>query len=218
MDAFAFTKSRFLLCEGDIDKGFLETLITERRLPDFQVCHAAECNETHTGGNSGFAPALKGFEPITGFAAVRALLIVTDNDKPSSFSDTQEALASNGYTPPSTPTDVGHMAGKPVAILMIPSADILGDLEKLCLPEIYRKWPKAEACVDEFMNCTGANLWTKQSSINKARARSAPVGFYEPDPYKGIGHLFRNGTLSTLNNCFDGVGEFLRRFDAMVGI
>jgi len=44
------------------------------------------------------------------------------------------------------------------------------------------------------------------------------VGFNEDDPYKGLHHLFRNGTLSASNPCFDGLVAFLRNFDAMVGI
>ena len=101
---------------------------------------------------------------------------------------------------------------------MIPRADVAGDLEKLCLPAIHDTWPLAEQCVTSFLQCTGATAWTKPASINKSRARAAAVGFYEPDPYKGIGHLFRNGTLSVLHNCFDEIALFLQNFDSTCGI
>lgn len=221
---FEFTKTRFLLCEGDDDKGFLEALINKRGLPDFQVCHAAECNEAGSdgkgvGGRSGFIHSLNGFGPIIkGFSAVKAILLVTDNDTTTSFTDVQQALTVNGHIAPNAPNEVGSAHGKPVAVLMIPSHSEQGDLEKLCFPEIVRVWPKAEECVTAFLKCTGADTWNKASSINKARARSATVGFYEPTPYMGIGHLFRHGVLSVENPCFNPLVEFFQNFDARVGI
>jgi|GEM_PF-2579790 len=220
---FEFTKPRFLLCEGDDDKGFLETLIQQRGLPDFQVCHSAECNEAGSdgkgvGGRAGFVHSLTGFAPITSFKKVKAILIVTDNDTARSFRDVSDALTVNGHIAPATAADVGSVHGKPLAILMIPSSAIHGDLEKLCFPEVVAKWPKADQCVTDFLVCTGADHWAKQSSINKARLRSATVAFNEAEPYMGIGNLFRKGVLSTANACFNPIGDFLRAFDAKVGI
>jgi hypothetical protein len=219
MSFSGFTKPRFILCEGDDDKGVLEALVSAHNLPEFQICHSAECNPKQVGGKTGFSGAIKGMEALSGFRDLRAMLIVTDNDVlQTSFADAQRAFTENGHTAPAVPTAVGNMLGKPVAILMIPGHTVTGDLETLCLPAIHAKWPAAQACVNAFLNCTGANNWTKPASLSKARARSAAVGFYEPDPYKGIGHLFRNGTLSPLNNCFNDLVTFLRNFDAMCGI
>lgn len=214
-----FTKTRFALCEGNDDKEVLEALISARGLPDFQICHSAECNPQGTGGRPGFFGAIKGMEALSGFRNLRALLIVTDNDRlETSFAEVQRALADNGHTAPANPAAVGSVVDKPVAVLMIPSHNAVGDLETLCLPAIYAKWPAAPGCVADFLNCTGANAWTKRSSVSKARARAAAVGFYEPDPFKGIGHLFKNGTFSALNPCFDAVASFLQNFDAMCHI
>jgi hypothetical protein len=219
MSFSGFKKSRFILCEGDDDKGVFESLITARNLPDFQVCHSAECNGGGPGGKTGFAKSIKGMEALSGFGDLRALLIVADNDTlQTSFTDTQRAFTDNGHTAPANPNVVGDMLGKPVAIRMIPTDAVVGDLETLCLPAIHAKWPLAQGCVTTFLQCTGANAWNKQSSISKARARAAAVGFYEPDPFKGIGHLFRNGTLSPLDPCFDNLVTFLQNFDAMCGI
>jgi len=219
MDLEKFTKPRFLLCEGDDDKGFFETLIKNRGLPDFQVCHSAECNSARAGGRSGFAKSLRGFEALSGFRDVRAFLIASDNDAlGTAFAEVRRALSDNGHLAPASPAEVGALRGKPVAILMIPNADRVGDLESLCLPAIYDKWPRAEECITRFLECTGANTWAKRSSLSKARARSAAVGFNEDDPYKGPGHLFRNGTLSVLHSCFDEIADFFTRFDAMTGI
>ena len=222
MSLARFTKPRFMLCEGDDDKGFFEALIARRSLPDFQVCHSAEiCG---TGGKTGFSKSLKGIEVLSGWRDLKALLIVTDNDiVGQSFAEAQRSLTDNGHTPPPNHQAVGSMLGKPVAILMIPRANEAGDLETLCLPAIYEKWPKAKICVPFFLRCTGvltwmgANKWSKRSSISKARLRAAPVGFNEDDPYHTTGILFRKGTLSVENQCFDEVANFLRQFDAMCG-
>lgn len=213
-----FTKPRFLLCEGDEDKGFLETLIQARSLPDFQVCYAAECNDQRVGGRVGFRYALDpGIQPLKGFDQLKGILIISDNDTPNSFNEVKEALGIYGYALPGTPADVGNILGKPFAIRMIPSEEN-GDLQKLCFPEVARKWPEAPKCVDAFLQCTGADKWAKASSISKARFRSATVGFNEDDPYKGLHHLFRNGTLSAMNPCFDSLAAFLSGSDEMVGI
>ena len=218
-DEFKFNKSRFLICEGDDDKGFLETLIRERGLPDFQVCHSAECNGGVAGGKSGFQHFFDGLSAaITGFSAVKAILIVTDNDTAGSFKAICDILTNSHHKAPSGPSGVGSIHKKPVAILMVPRYGTIGDLEFLCLPAIHKKWPKASGCVESFLKCTGADKWSKRSSINKASARAATVGFNEEDPFMGIGNLFKHGILSTKNTCFDEVAKFLNDFDRMCGI
>lgn len=213
----SFNKRRFLLCEGDDDKGFLEALIDGRNLPDFQICHTAEwCG---SGGRTGFKKSLEGIEVLSGFRDLQAVLLVADNDVVgATFTELQRAITDNGHAAPQDPTAVGKIVGKPIAVRMIPRHDLAGDLESLCLPAIHACWPQSQQCVNEFLQCSRANLWTKRSSVSKARARAAAVGFYEPDPYKGIGHLFRNETLSVHHPCFDEIADFLKGFDAMCGL
>jgi len=224
--AFDFTKPRFLLCEGDDDKWFLEALVANRPgLPEFQICHAAECNAQRQGGRSGFRLSLDGgIRLFSGFAQLKAILVVSDNDTAASFRDVQTELQVAGHTPPLTTNALGSVFGKPVAVFMVPDPNMCGDLETLSLPAIHQKWPKAKICVPLFLRCTGALKylgganWPKRSSISKARARAAAVGFNQDDPYKGIGRLFQNGTLSVQHTCFDGMASFLRDFDAFCGI
>lgn len=223
MPLASFTQPRFLLCEGDDDKSLMEAIIHEHGLPAFQVCHAAECNSAGAdgrgvGGRSGFHHALDSGVPLLkGFDDLRAFLLVSDNDKATSFREVQDELRVAGHTPPAAPSGLGTAYGKPVAVFLIPTHEY-GDLEKLCLPEIHRKWPKAEECVNAFLACTGADRWSKPQSLNKARARAAIVGFNEDDPYKTIGILFRQGVLSPTHACFNPLVDFLRGFDALVGI
>src|SRR5229473_5699364 len=104
MSFSGFTKARFMLCEGDDDKGVLEAIISARGLPEFQICHSAECNAEATGGKTGFVKAIKGMEALSGFRSLRALLIVTDNDTlQTSFAEAQRAFTDNGHTAPANP-------------------------------------------------------------------------------------------------------------------
>lgn len=145
------------------------------------------------------------------------LLVANNHARGKSVETVRRALFENGFGPPVTHDGIGDMDGKPVAILMIPKYNVVGGLEALALPAIYEKWPLAEQYVEDFLKSTGATAW-KQRSIDKARARAAIVGFYEKDPYKGIGHLFRAGILSVDHPCFDQIREFLKNFDAMCGL
>jgi hypothetical protein len=219
-EPFQFTEERFILCEGDDDKFFLEALISQRNLPRFQVRHAAECNKRKAGGRGGFIHALDGFGPISGFDRVRGVLLVTDNDFPipKAFRELQKIFKALKYPQLTTPTDVATIVGKPGALLFIPDPQTQGDLETLCWPAVLAKWPSAQTCVPAFLKCTGADQWNKVSSINKATVRSAIVGHYEEDPYNTLGLLFKRGILSTAHSCFDAVAKFLTDFDQMVGI
>src|SRR5271157_5309846 len=193
---FQFTQPRFVLTEGPDDKQFLEALVGQRQgMPAFQIRHAAECNDTRQGGRSGFRRSLdSSIRVLAGFSTLRAILIVGDNDEPSSFRDVQNEITVAGHTPPANVNTVGDILGKPIAVRMIPNAVALGDLESLSLPTIHATWPKARICVPLFLRCTGALTifgkanWPRRSSISKARARAATVGFNSVDPYKGIGY------------------------------
>jgi hypothetical protein len=120
---YPFSEERFILCEGDDDKFFLEALIEERHLPRFQVRHTAESSGVRgSGGTSGFLNSLNGIDALTGFDKLKGILLVTDNDKiPKSFNDMRRILKALKLTPPNTPTDILDICGKPGALLMIPS-------------------------------------------------------------------------------------------------
>lgn len=218
MARYTFMGERFILCEGDDDKLFLEALINERSLPRFQIRHTGECSDKG-GGVDGFVHALNGIETIVGFDRIRAILLVTDNDTiPRSFNGMKRRLRTLKQIPPNSPNDRFMICGKPGAFLMIPDSSTAGDLETLCWPAIVSKWPNAATCVTQFLKCTGADLWTKPSNLNKARLRSAIVGNNVADPYNTLGLLFKRGILSTTHSCFDVVAQFLADFDQLVGI
>lgn len=205
-------EERFILCEGQDDKNFLEALARRSQL-SFQVKSSSELSkDSTTGGRPGFIPALAGFHVQSGFDDLRGVLIVTDNDNDKAFKDTQRVLTANGYTPPNTSTELGYINGKPVRILLIPPNQH-GDLEALCLPAVLEKWPYAKDCAKTFLACTGASSWSKETKKRKAFLRSIIVGCNEADPYNGLGILFQREILNINHPCLNEVYEVLSRFD-----
>jgi hypothetical protein len=219
-------EERIILCEGRRDKLFLEVLIQEHALPGFQVKHAAECNKTRenptgTGGVDGFGRALQSLVAMTGFRHLKGIVIVTDNDKESSIKELGQKIRkcakAGKYEYRSTKTaNLIVVANTPVLIVPIPD-DTCGNLETLCLPVLYDYWPRAEECVQRFLECTGATKWTKQHQLDKARVRSIISAHYEKEPDMGLGELFKKSNLlSTRHDCFLQLIKTLSDFDEII--
>lgn len=211
-----FEKERFILCEGINDKFFLNTIIERRGLPSFQIRHSAECNGNNIGGREGFGHAIEGIDVVSGFPELKGIIIITDNDHEQVIANIQTNLAQFGYIAPVNANQVGSIQGKPTAIILIPRHDSYGSLETLCLPALYEKWPGAEVCVREYLECTRAVTWEKQHELCKAAVRSIISGFYETDPYKGLGYLFRDDKSLADHACFNELADILNRFDEIV--
>jgi hypothetical protein len=143
--------ARFVLCEGDDDKGLLDSIASLPGMPNLQVRYASECNEKHTGGRSGFEHSIREFPIVTNFRRVKGFVFVTDNDNENAFKDTCENLSKNGYKAPSARDGIGELDGRPAKILLLPDS-VYGDLEKLCLDVLISKWPRSKACVEAFLN------------------------------------------------------------------
>lgn len=210
-----FTADRFILCEGENDKHFLEILISHKNLPPFQVMHADEANGGKGGGRSGFGPALEGFDVHTGFEKLRGIAIVTDNDTPSTCPDLERELSRYGYVQSGSDC-LGTLNSIPVRLILLPNRNEFGDLETLCLPALYDKWASSEKCVTEYLRCTAAALWRRQNKIPKAKVRSIISGYYEADPNKGLGYLFKEEPDLLDDKCFDELADILRHFDEIV--
>ncbi len=214
-EGLAFTEERFILCEGRPDKGFLETLINDRNLPHFQIREASEFTGGKTGGRSAFGIFIEGCSALSGFSNLKGIAIVTDNDEEQTLRNIEKNLAKHGYKP-SDAAGIGSIENKPVVIIPIPDQTTYGNLETFCLPVLYDTWPSAEECIKAYLECTGALSWEKQHELCKAVVRSIVAGYNENDPNKGLGDLFKNGTLSAKHPCFDRLADILNRFDEIV--
>ena len=119
--------ARFVLCEGDDDKGLLDSIARLPSMPNLQVRYASECNEKRTGGRPGFEHSVREFPIVTNFRRVKGFVFVTDNDNDNAFKETCENLSKNGCKTPPAPDDIGELDGRPVKILLLPNT-VYGDL------------------------------------------------------------------------------------------
>jgi hypothetical protein len=213
-----FEEERFILCEGINDKYFLSSIIKRRNLGSFQIRHSAECNGDKCGGRCGFGFAIDGIDLLEGFQKLRGIFIVTDNDNEHVIDIVQRNLTQYGYIAPQNSNQLGSIQGKPTAIILIPKHDHYGNLETLCLPALYDKWPQAKECVRAYLECTGAISWGKQHEICKAEVRSIISGYYENDPYKGLGYLFHEEKDLADHPCFNELSDILSNFDDIIKI
>jgi hypothetical protein len=223
-EKWAFIKRRFLLSEGSHDKDFLTCLIRARKLPTFQVRHAAECNEKEVkgrkirvGGRPGFAPSIEGFPAISGFDRLKGIGLITDNDDTNSLRQLITSLRRiEGFKPSGDFPVLGTIEGKKVFVVFIPNKGEYGNLEKLCLPALHFLWPKARACVETYLDCVGAKDWGKKNEIYKAETRCIISGFNEKDAYKGLGQICQNKEFPMDLPCFDELAKTLSFFDEII--
>ena len=210
---------RVILCEGKGDKVFFERLIANRGLPQFTVIYPNDQRETAPGGRSGFPQRLKALQVESGFSNIMGILVTSDNDEDPnrSFGDIQAKLReAGGFGVPVQPSIAARSQdGFPtVVVLMLPRTGQQGNLETLCLPAIYDRWPNIKTCLDEFAMCAGVEAWP----IGKAslmRLRSMIAAVCRSDPNTGLPYAWsRTEELIPLeHNCFDHIADLIRDFD-----
>lgn len=214
-ETWELTGEKLVICEGDHSKFFLQSLFKAHNLNSFQVGHAYECNGKKAPGRSGFGLAIKGLHVFETFYKLQAIVIVTDNDRPDALGIVERDLSRNGYVASETRC-VGKFRGKPLVVVLVPDHNNYGNLETLCLPVLYSTWPSAKECVRAYLGCTGALQWANNKELDKARVRAAIAGYFQEDPYKGVGHLFQKGILPANHPQFENLANIFRRLDEII--
>jgi len=222
-----FQKRYVILCEGDNDHAFFESLITYHGFQDFQVASPKTLGYPE-GGKSYFKTALSSFWATTGFNNVAAVLIASDNDddRAASLADVRRALEDadkdDFSTPPrrfAVPNQPLQKAGTSpiVVVMMLPWTDELGNLETMCFEAASRAQPAKRQCVDAFSACTGAVRW-RMSRRSKMQIRTIIAGSHEDNPDMGLTFVWkRRPDMIPLNDhVFNRVSDFLRNFHAFL--
>jgi hypothetical protein len=209
-----FSKQLILVCEGPDDARFYETLIKKRGLPDFEVIPVQNING-QTGGLGGFEPSMRAIQPWTSLRVVKLLVLAADNES-GVLSILKRALRDNAFDYPKKSAQLQYTTrlGKPsTAIVLLPTKG-RGDLETLCLPMLYLKWPKARACVRAYLKCSRATTasprWTP-SNLDKARIHAVIAGFNRQDPEKILRDCFQGGLIDLNHNTFDAIADLIKR-------
>ncbi|MCH8113686.1 MAG: hypothetical protein IH905_17310 [Proteobacteria bacterium] len=212
-----FTKSRFILTEGFEDAEFLKALTDARNIADFDVSPTEDVGST--AGNSGFEDAVIACEPLTGFSAVKDIVIIADNDdNPANSFASVCAQILKAQNEGNLKRNWGEAiqpnvkaAGDPsVSIWMWPSTGMDGCLETLLWQVVQNTHPNDATCVDAALKCSGADQWPI-SKLDKARVRCWISIVCRRNPALRLGHLWRRHlNLLPLNRAeFDPISSFL---------
>jgi Protein of unknown function (DUF3226) len=222
-EPLVFTKEWLILCEGSSDKAFFSHLISKRGLPDFQVTFPYGANEG-TGGWTKFGNFLLGAPAVTGFDLVRAIVIATDSDdNPNErFQAIQsEIRKAKGFGVPSNPLEVARSSGTlpVIVVLMILMNGQPGNLETLCLPAAYAKWPELKRPLDEYINQSPAKEW-EQRKQDKVRIQCLIAGTCKQDPCTPLSWLWNDRSeeyhIPLEDDSFDEVAGFLENFGELL--
>lgn len=205
----------FILCEGPDDSAFLTKLLTHFNLINlFQIRSAASANDLRAGGRPGFAHCFRDILGYSGFRLVKLMLVVTDYDlsKMKTIKEVRDMLKAEDYPRPikagAVKLPAKRQARPAVGIVLVPSDSKRGELATACYEILKARWPRAEDCVDSFLDCSGALTaqppWTK-SNLDKARVHAALAGFNRQDPEINLADMLRNGKINIADPIFTPV-------------
>lgn len=220
--AIEYTKERLILCEGSSDKTFFCELIRERGLPDFQVQFPHGANET-TGGVNKFHRFLEGTALNEEFLnKVRGVLVVADNDDNpgGQFYQVTTQIMDAGYGVPRRELLFvrSHPPLPPIAVMMLPLNQQLGNLETVVKQAALNKWPDLAAPLEAYIDEAPASGWA-QGKQDKMRVQCILAATCEANPYVTISTLYRENVryhIPLSDPCFDPIAQALTNFDAMV--
>lgn len=185
------TCKKLILVEGSSDKAFFEKLLENRNIEGFNVFSPWDMG-TKLEGEDSIKHLLDTLPIQRGFDAIERILVVVDSDtdpveKFNKFkkllSETKVLSGRTGrYPEPITPNIFESSGnGLSVAIMTLPCSSSTGAMETLCLQAAMPQFPAAANCIDAFVTCAGADLWSPQK-LAKFRLRSLISTQHDKNP------------------------------------
>ncbi len=208
-----------IISEGPADDAFLKALIDFRRLENLKI---ARPRPEEAYGEGGFQRRLEGLK-LSGIENHRAIIIVADNDDTpaQSFANIQKQVHEAGdYSVPESPYQPSERGKYPsIAVMMLPAQGREGSLDTLCLSSVNPKYSRQLKCVDEIVNCLGADESTwGVVKLAKLRLQCLLSSICKGDPYTPLKCAWLNepgkarfGDIFPLSDqTFDSIAGFLR--------
>lgn|GEM_PF-2411748 len=205
-----------IVCEGDADRYFFQTLLKERAIKGFDTPFPAKTDQGGTGRFPDMLQSLeRHFDKLTG-----GVLIVADskNNEDNIFRLVRKKIKTankKGGLHYPIPTALNRVepatADAPaIAIITVPGWGGVGGLETLCLKALASKSPKIRKCVEGYMRCSGADQWGDHETMDKARLQTFIAGFHKNDPNNALKHAVRNGLIPLRHRYFNQIVRFLK--------
>jgi hypothetical protein len=198
-----------IICEGKADVAFLEHLIIERDLPQFQVIPA--------NGNSRYQEILLALTAAPGFADLAGILVVADNDlnPAAAFQNVRTQIRdAGGYAvPDAMRIPVLSPQFPSIAVLMVPWDDEIGCLETILLDAVRAVKPELAACAEDYAVCTHVNDWNEIEKA-KMKLQSLTSVICRSDPTTPVSFVWsRTEEIISLSQpCFNRIADFLQNF------
>lgn len=213
-----FTQRRAILCEGSSDEAFFRSLIAKHNLPPFSIRHTGDGDKNDRGGIDKFEQLLLGIPTWEGFGDLTDIVVVADNDATptENFKKVQKQIRAahygvleQKYIVPNSP--FSRVAGTPgMAVAMLPTANVVGKLETLCLKAAQDAAPAVSACIEAFVACTKTTAWPSPT-LDELKLRALLSARHRKNPSVGLGKVWNeNPELIPLDNpCFNEIVSFL---------
>jgi hypothetical protein len=207
---------KVILCEGAGDEAFLRHLIVVRQLPRFWITYPNHAGPQDPGGRDGFTARLKALRLYRGFDQVTDILVISDNDDSPTrnFQKVVELIeAAPGYSAPRQ-TRVAAGRNPRVTIYMLPTDNVQGQLETLCLESCFERWPDVKRCLDAFITCNPHLAGWEQGNLERMKMRIMIASICSGNPNTSLTHAWsRPEAIIPLDHrCFNDLTDFLRIF------
>jgi hypothetical protein len=208
-----------IICEGDGDRKFLDHLVENRNIGEFQI-ETAKGQRSATGDDV-FVNSLKGLlGGRSGFDVCQSVIIVADNDDNPhvSFSRIAKQIKDGGWGIVSSPRQFTIPTDMlpPLAVLMLPWDDRKGCLEHVLYESASKNRTELSLKVESFIETVNTTDWPAQR-LGKCKLRSF-LSIASYDPHISLQHLWseerRKKSLPVDlvplgDSCFSQIVEFL---------
>jgi hypothetical protein len=190
------TSPNLILCEGPDDIAFFQKLIETRGLANACIRDTRQRGGTGAG-NTKFGAALRALRIIPSFGVVRRILIVADTDDSpaNSFASVREQLEGvfGAGSTPASPLLTQEIENTQilVSILMVPSANMPGNIETLCLEAARSANLGIAAFTDAYRDNTPVANWPSQLRRDEMWLRSNLAARCAADPFVFLSKAFR---------------------------
>lgn len=212
-----YSSRHIVVCEGFSDVAFLDALLSNRGITEFDIgCP----NQTNHGadGVSGIPSYLEALRAHRNGKNIETLVVMVDADTnhEKAFADVCKALksADADFSPPGEPwkaTDDNPRTG----VIVIPKPLTNGTMEDLLTDAAFTADPKLKGCVDDFVKCVGKSTAWSSNKIAKMKASCAIAVSCSDDPSVSLAWLWKKKNedipFPLQSPVFDPIANFLRQ-------
>jgi hypothetical protein len=215
-----------LICEGRADEAFFGRLLKARSISGFQVrCARSNKQPDKCAGKDGISDTIAAIFSTYDLlpSRIKGVLIAIDSDKDPkaqfAFAQEQIKLGRPMAQPPDRIMEIKKSGGLSIAVMTIPWADQLGNLDTLLFQSLDNTHADIMPPLAEY--CKGTEHRTRDWSIgekSKMQLRCSVAVIHKPDPSQSLTYLVQSshGPFTFSHARFDQIANYLDGFGKTV--